>query len=263
MTPTRRTVLLTGVAAGATTVLPFAALAEAHTSNMFETEAGTITVHPVEHASIVMETPVGTIYVDPVGDVSNYADFPRADLVLITHEHGDHYNVDTLNGIVTDSSQIVANPAVYDMLPDNLKAMATSMANGDTGSYDTLSVEAVPAYNITEGRLDYHPQGRDNGYVLNFEEYRVYISGDTEDTEEMRALENIDLAFVSMNLPFTMDIESAASGIDAFAPTYVYPYHYRGRDGGTQDPNELQAMLTGETEVQLAPWYDGEIMPSS
>ena len=263
MTPTRRTVLMTGIAAGATTVLPFAALAEAHTSNTFETEAGTITVHPVEHASIVMETPIGTIYVDPVGDVSNYEAFPRADLVLITHEHGDHYNVDTLNGIVTDSSQIVANPAVYDMLPDNLKAMATSMANGDTGSYDTMSIEAIPAYNTTEGRLQNHPEGRDNGYVLGLQDFRIYISGDTEDIPEMRALTDIDLAFVCNNLPYTMDMNAAASAVNEFRPATVYPYHYRGQDGGTQDPREFAELVDDGIEVRIGDWYGGDVMPDA
>ena len=261
MTPTRRTFLVAGAAAGSMTVLPFSVQAAAHTSNMFETAAGPITVHPVEHASIVMETPVGTIYVDPVGDLSNYADFPRADLVLITHEHGDHYNVETLNGVVTDATQLITNPAVHDMLPENLKAMATSMANGDTGSYDTLSVEAVPAYNITEGRLDFHPQGRDNGYVLGFEDFRVYISGDTEDTPEMRALTDIDLAFVSNNLPFTMDKEAAASAVNEFRPGAVYPYHYRGRDGGTQDPRAFAELVDDGIEVRIGDWYGGDVMP--
>ena len=264
MTTTRRHFLASAAAGAGMTLIPFRTRAEGHmASGTFETPGGTITVHPVNHASIVFETPVGVIYADPVGEAALYEGMPAPDLILITHEHGDHYNVDTLNAVGGDDTPIIANPAVFAMLPEEMQGRATELANGDSTEALGITIEAIPAYNITEGRLDYHPQGRDNGYVLGFEEYRVYISGDTEDTEEMRALENIDLAFVSMNLPFTMDIESAASGIDAFAPTYVYPYHYRGRDGGTQDPNELQAMLTGETEVQLAPWYDGEIMPSS
>ena len=104
-------------------------------------------------------------------------------------------------------------------------------------------MNAVPAYNITEGRTDYHPQGRDNGYVMTIDGLTIYVSGDTEATDEMKALDGIDLAFVSMNLPFTMSAEQAAEGVNAFAPSYVYPYHYRGQDGGTQDPEAFAALL--------------------
>ncbi|MCB5198305.1 L-ascorbate metabolism protein UlaG, beta-lactamase superfamily [Loktanella sp. DSM 29012] len=262
MKTTRRTFLISGAAAGSMTVLPFAAQAAAHTSNVFNTPAGDITVHPVEHASIVLETPVGTIYVDPVGDPSLYADFPRPDLVMITHEHGDHYNVDTLNGVITDATVMFANPAVFDMMPENLQAVTMSIANGETGTFDTLGIEAIPAYNITEERLNFHPEGRDNGYILGFDGFRIYVSGDTEDTPEMRALTEIDLAFVSNNLPFTMDMEAAASAVNEFAPTYVYPYHYRGRDGGTQDPNAFAELVDDAIEVRIGDWYGGDVMPS-
>ncbi|MBS1301605.1 MBL fold metallo-hydrolase [Loktanella sp. SALINAS62] len=262
MTPNRRAFLMTGAAAGSMTLLPFAAHAAAHTSNVFNTDAGDITVHPVEHASIVMETPIGTIYVDPVGDVAQYDAFPRADLVLITHEHGDHYNLDTLNGIVTESTQIITNPAVHDMLPDNLRALATALANGESGTYDTLSIDAIAAYNTTPERANFHPEGRDNGYVLGFDGFRVYISGDTEATPEMLALENIDLAFVCMNLPFTMSKESAAIAVNTFAPTYVYPYHYRGQEDGTQDPEAFAGLVNDGIEVRIGNWYGGDVLPS-
>lgn len=255
-THTRRQFIATSAAAaGAITVLPYAARAEAHAGDTFETDAGPIKVHPVAHASFVMETPMGTIYADPVGDAAQYADFPDADLILITHEHGDHYNAETLAALVKENTQIIANPAVFGMLPDDLKTKASEVANGETANFETLVVEAIPAYNLTEDRKQFHPQGRDNGYVLNFEGFRVYISGDTEDIPEMRALTNIDLAFVCMNLPFTMDANAAASAVSEFAPTYVYPYHYRGRDGGTQDPADFAKRLGGDTEVLMGDWY--------
>lgn len=256
MTATRRTFLATAAASGAITLLPFAARAQAQTGDVFETPAGPITVHPVSHASFVMETPKGTIYVDPVGDVGNYSDFPAADLILVTHEHGDHYNEVTLQGVAQDGIQIITNPAVFGMLSEGLKANAREVANGDVAVFANMNIEAIPAYNMTEERLNFHPQGRDNGYVLNFEGFRVYISGDTEDIPEMRALMDIDLAFVCMNLPFTMDANAAASAVSEFAPKFVYPYHYRGRDGGTQDPEAFAKRLgTAEIKVMMGDWY--------
>jgi len=256
MTPTRRTFLTGAAAAGTVTLLPFTARAAAHGGDMFETPAGAITVHPISHASFVMETPLGVIYVDPVGDAGQYGDFPAPDMILITHEHGDHYNAETLATLVGEDTQLVANPAVYDMMAEEVKAKTTSLANGDSTELAGLTIDAIPAYNLTEERKNFHPEGRDNGYVLSFDGFRVYISGDTEDIPEMRALENIDLAFVCMNLPFTMDAEAAASAVAEFAPTYVYPYHYRGRDGGTQDPAEFASMLDGDIEVKMGDWYE-------
>ncbi|KPA99878.1 MBL fold metallo-hydrolase [Ahrensia marina] len=239
----------------AVTLLPYAARAAGHSSDVFQTDAGDIKVHPVAHASFVMETPVGTIYVDTVGEAEDYADFPAPDLMLITHEHGDHYNAETLAALIGENTQIITNPAVKDMLSEELKSKASALANGEETDFNGLKISAIPAYNTTEERLQFHPKGRDNGYVLGFEGFTVYISGDTEDIPEMRALEGIDLAFVCMNLPFTMDVEAAASAVSEFKPTYVYPYHYRGRDNGTQDPAEFAKLLEGEIEAKMGEWY--------
>lgn len=255
MTQTRRRFLTTTAAAiGMTTFIPFIARA-AMAGDVFPTKGGDITVHPVNHASFVMETPVGTIYCDPVGDVSLYADFPRPDLILVTHHHGDHYNADTLAGLVGDNTIIITNPAVMDQLPDALKAKASSIANGEATTFNGLSIDAIPAYNMTEGREKFHPKGRDNGYVLSFDGFRIYISGDTEDIPDMRALKDIDLAFICMNLPFTMDAKAAASAVVEFKPKFVYPYHYRGRDDGTQDPAEFEKLVGMATKVKMGPWY--------
>lgn len=202
-----------------------------------------------------MQTPAGTIYVDPVGDASAYGDMPAPDLILITHEHGDHYDAETLAAIAGDETPLVTNPAVFAMLPADMQARATSIGNGESTSFGDVGVDAIPAYNITEERLNFHPQGRDNGYVVSVDGLRVYISGDTEDIPEMRALEDIDVAFVCMNLPFTMDATAAASAVAEFAPSYVYPYHYRGRDNGTQDPAEFANLLGDEIEVKMGGWY--------
>lgn len=237
------------------TLLPYQLHAAAHAADSFDTANGRVTVHSVSHASFVMETPAGVVYVDPVGDAASYSDFAAPDLILITHEHGDHYNADTLAAIVGDTTQMIVNPAVMAMLPADMIGKATAIANGESTTAGDVAVEAIPAYNISEDRLNFHPQGRDNGYVVTIDGMRIYISGDTEDTPEMRALTDIDLAFVCMNLPFTMDAEAAASAVAEFAPTYVYPYHYRGRDNGTQDPAEFANLLDGATEVKMGGWY--------
>ncbi len=256
MTQTRRHFITTSTAAlGITTLLPFAARAASHSGDTFKTSAGDITIHPISHASFVMETPAGTIYCDPVGSVEAYAKFPRADIVLITHHHGDHYKPDILAGLVGDNTKMITNPTVFDKLPANLKSKARKMANGENAIFKSVGIDTIPAYNTTESRKKFHPEGRDNGYVLGFGDFRIYISGDTEDTAEMRALTNIDLAFVCMNLPFTMDVAAAASAVAEFKPEFVYPYHYRGRDGGTQDPAEFAKLIGDNTTVKIAPWY--------
>jgi len=198
------------------------------------TSGATITIlpfmaHADGHSGDTFETPTGTLTVHPVRHAS----------IIMTH--GD--------------TTIYVDPAVYDQLPEGLKAQAVSLANGDSEALEIGTLTAIPAYNISEDRLQFHPQGRDNGYVLDLGGYRIYMSGDTEDIPEMRALENIDVAFVCMNLPFTMDATAAASAVSEFAPTYVYPYHYRGRGDGTQDPSEFAGMLTSVTEAKLGGWY--------
>ena len=258
MTITRRHMLATA-AASTITVLPFRVFAGGHLPNEFKTDGGVILIHPVSHASFVMETPAGTIYVDPVGDAAQYEAFPAADLILITHEHGDHYNADTLAALKGDATHVIANPAVAGMIGDADHVEA--IANGESTEWNGVGIEALGAYNITEERLNFHPKGRDNGYVLTIDGHRTYISADTEDHEEMRALRDIDLAFVCMNLPFTMDAAAAASAVSEIKPSFVYPYHYRGRDGGTQDPAEFAALIEGDgVEVKMGDWYaPGEI----
>lgn len=256
MTFTRRRALKLGAAGaaglGAATIVPFVAHAQ-DDGDVYETASGEIAIFPVSHASFVMKTPNMVIYVDPVGGADAYSQHPAPDLILITHEHGDHYDAETLAGLVEEGTQLVTNPAVFDMLPADLKGRAVAIANGENTTVGEMSINAIPAYNTTEERLQYHPEGRDNGYVLGIGGRRIYIAGDTEDIPEMRALEDIFIAFVPMNLPYTMDVEQAASGVAAFAPTYVYPYHYRG-----SDPDAFAENLAGSdvgTEVVMGPWY--------
>ena len=260
MTTRRDFLTRTAATVGAITVLPLTARGAAH-GGALSFAGGQVAIHPVAHASFVMETPAGVIYVDTVGEASAYADLPDPDLILITHQHGDHYNADLLAEIGGDAP-LVVNPAVLDMLPEGLKARASALANGESTEAMGIGIEAIPAYNITEGRENFHPQGRDNGYVLSVAGARFYVSGDIEGVPEMRALRDIDVAFVCMNLPFTMDAEQAADAVAEFAPAVVIPYHYRGRDGGTQDPAAFAAMLAAAgagTEVTLHDWYNGSL----
>lgn len=252
---TRRRFLASAAAgAGAVTILPYAVRAESHGgADMFQTETGAITVHPVEHASFVMETPAGVIYVDPVGDAQLYAALPAPELILITHEHGDHFDPDALAAL-KGNARLITNPAVAEKLTGDVSADEV-LANGESTEWNGATIDAIPAYNTTEDRLNFHPEGRDNGYVLTIDGFRTYVSGDTEDIPEMRALQNIDLAFVCMNLPFTMTAEAAASAVKEFMPSFVYPYHYRGRDGGTQDPEAFAAMVADTSEAKLGDWY--------
>jgi L-ascorbate metabolism protein UlaG (beta-lactamase superfamily) len=257
MTITRRETLGLGLTAitslGLGTVMPFAALAQTGGGDSYETDGGTITIHPIAHASFVMTTPSMTIYCDPVGEASAYSAHAAPDLILITHEHGDHYKPETLAALVGENTKLVTNPSVFAMLPEDLKARATAIANGETTTVDGMEIEAVPAYNTTEDRLKYHPKGRDNGYVLSIGGRRVYIAGDTEDTPEMRALSDIFIAFLPMNLPFTMTVDQAASAVAEFKPAYVYPYHYR--DSDPQAFADKVAASEAATEVVMGPWY--------
>ncbi len=250
---TRRDVFRNSAAFAGLTILPFSAHAAAHAGDSFA--GGAVTVFPVAHASFVMTTPAGVIYADPVGDAAAYDGLPPADLILVTHEHGDHFNVDTLTALKGESTALITNPAVFGKLPEGLKGNASEIGNGGSAAFGGAAIDAIPAYNMTPDRANFHPQGRDNGYVLTLDGFRVYISGDTEDIPEMRSLSGIDLCFLCMNLPFTMDAEAAASAVREFGPSYVYPYHYRGRDGGAQDPAHFAELAGDATEVKFAEWY--------
>lgn len=253
----RHTLILGAASFAAAGLADFPLAASAQTTAMggdtYPTDSGEITVHPVSHASLVMTTPGMVIYVDPVGGAEAYAGLPAPELILVTHEHSDHYDPETLAALMGENTRLITNPAVYDMLPEALKSRATAIANGESTTVNDIAIDAIPAYNTTEDRLRYHPQGRDNGYVLSLDGRRVYVAGDTEDTPEMHALENIDIAFVPMNLPYTMTVEQAAAGVAAFAPATVYPYHYNDSD------IDAFAAMVGEqapdTQVVRGDWY--------
>lgn len=222
------------------------------TGDHHPTASGDLVVHPVEHASLVMAWDGKIIFVDPTGGAARYREFPAPDVIVITDIHGDHQDVSTLNGLDTAKAQLVVPSAVNANLPLRLKGQATVLANEESGSVAGIDIEAIPMYNITSGRTQYHSKGRGNGYVLTFAGLRVYVSGDTEDIPEMRSLDAIDVAFLCMNLPFTMDVNQAAAAVREFQPKVVYPYHHRGSNMAnftSQVGSDLPV------EVRLRNWY--------
>ena len=190
--------------------------------------------------------------VDPVGGAELFQGVPRPDLILITDIHQDHFNVDTLNALVGEKTKLVVSAAVEEQLPAPLKERASVATPGKVLEVAGIRIDTIPAYNLTPDRLKYHPKGRGNGYVLVLGGKRIYVSGDTEDIPEMLALKEIDLAFVCMNLPYTMTVEQAARAVRAFKPKIVYPYHYRGSD--LEQFKKLVGSDSG-VEVRLRDWY--------
>lgn len=216
------------------------------------TSHGEVIIRPVSHASFVLSAPGQIIYVDPVGGLAPYAALPKPDLVVLTHGHGDHTHADTLSAIVQPRTRIIAPAAVRQALPEPLRLRVMTLANGDSTTADGMTIEAVPMYNTTTDRLRYHPKGLGNGYVMTFGDKRIYVPGDTEATPDMLALKDIDVAFLPMNLPFTMTVQQAADAVRTFKPKVVYPYHSRG-----SDVNEFARLVGADAgiELRLRKWY--------
>ncbi|WP_225413401.1 MBL fold metallo-hydrolase [Stigmatella hybrida] len=220
--------------------------------DVISTSRGNLTLRPVNHASFVMYWASKTLYVDPVGEASLYEGLPRPDAVFVTDIHGDHLSANTLTALVQEGTVIVAPQAVKDALPAELQAKVQVLANGGTLKVADVSTEAIPMYNLTPERLQFHAKGRGNGYLLTFGATRVYIAGDTEDIPEMRALRNIDVAFIPMNLPYTMTVQQAADAVREFKPKVVYPYHFRESD--LAEFTRLVGTDVG-VEVRVRDWY--------
>ena len=180
----------------------------------------------IKHASIQINYNGLEIEVDPVGKgmkpETDYSQFPKADLILVTHEHHDHFDADAIAQLRTASTKIFLNPAVQKML-----GSGKALKNGDKVKVaDDITLEAVPAYNTTPGREQFHPKGRDNGYILTLDGMRIYIAGDTEDIPEMANLKDIDIAFLPCNQPYTMTVEQAVRAAKVIKPKVLFPYHY-------------------------------------
>ncbi len=216
-------------------------------TDTFQTSAGPVRITPIMHASVLIEANGRTIYIDPAQ--GSYENRPPADLILITDIHGDHMSPDNVKKLSSSGVEVMAPRAVADKMH-----VDTVIANGETRHWQGWTIEAFPAYNLTRGPKAgtfYHDKGRGNGYVLSYGGKRFYFSGDTEDIPEMAQLKNIDVAFVCMNLPYTMTPDEAAEAVKKFHPAIVYPYHYRG-----SDVKAFARDLEGSgIEVRLREWY--------
>jgi L-ascorbate metabolism protein UlaG (beta-lactamase superfamily) len=225
--------------------------------------ASSFNVTPISHATMVLEWDGKIIYVDPVGGAEAFADQPKPDLILVTDIHGDHLNIETLQAIMQDNTYLIIPQAVADKLPQELSSKARILSNGETTNLRRLegfAFEAIPMYNLREEALKFHEKGRGNGYVMQKDGKRVYISGDTEDIPEMRTLKNIEVAFVCMNLPYTMTIENAASAVLEFKPKTIYPYHYRGTEGKSDVVKFKSILNKGDAGIEVVQldWYARE-----
>jgi L-ascorbate metabolism protein UlaG (beta-lactamase superfamily) len=240
-------------------VMATVSFAQRPAADVIQTSKGPLSIQPVKHATLVFTWGGKTIYADPDGGKAAFEGLADPDLILITDIHGDHFNVETLNALNTDHVTLIVPQAVADKLPDNLKSKAVVLNNGKTVDKLNASIKAIPMYNLPESPDAKHTKGRGNGYVLTFGNKTVYISGDTAGVPEMRALKNIDVAFVCMNLPYTMDVPEAASAVLDFKPKIVYPYHYRGQNGLSDTEAFKKAVNDKDKniEVRLRNWYPG------
>lgn len=225
-----------------------------------KSQTSDIIITPIEHATTVLEWNDITIYIDPVGEATAFEGQKQPDLILITDIHGDHFSLETLEALETSKAKIVVPQAVADKIPDGFTPQLDVLDNGATKERYGITIEAIPMYNLREEALKFHQKGRGNGYVLNMGGERLYFSGDTEDIPEMRALQNIDKAFVCMNLPYTMTPESAASAVLEFSPKQVYPYHYRGNPDVSDVSKFKELVQQGNSEIEVIQldWYPGD-----
>lgn len=228
---------------------------QAQSSNTDSTEKRSF-VTPISHASMVLNMGQQVIYADPVG-ADLFKNQPKPNIIVITDIHGDHMDAATLKAVSQTDTIIVVPQAVKDQLTDPIPGKMVVVKNGEKTNQNGVEIEAIPMYNIPESSETFHIKGRGNGYILSSEGMRVYIAGDTSATPEMKALKDIDVAFVPMNLPYTMDEEEAAEGVLAFKPKVVHPYHYRGQSG-LADINKFKELVNAKDpniDVQLLNFY--------
>ncbi|MFZ4395808.1 MAG: MBL fold metallo-hydrolase [Kiritimatiellia bacterium] len=231
------TCLLVGMAGVAGAQAPFE-------SDVLKTSAGDVTMTFIGHGSLWFAFGGKIIHVDPWGKLADYTRMPKADIILVTHEHQDHLDPATIRALRGSNTVVLLTAACAERLPDG-----TILKNGDVQTVAGVKIEAVPAYNLVNKREDgqpYHPKGAGNGYLLTFGDQRVYVAGDTENTPEMKALKNIDVAFLPMNLPYTMTPAMVADAVRAFHPKVLYPYHF-----GETDTSKLTALLKDLPDVEV------------
>ena len=210
----------------------------------FKTSAGDLKITFIGHGTLMFTFGGKIIHVDPYSDVADYTKLPKADMILLTHEHGDHLDSKALGAVHTEKSVVVLTETCAKQIQGGIV-----MKNGDVKTIEGLKIEAVPAYNILHKRPEgqpFHPKGIGNGYVITFGDKRVYVAGDTENITEMKELKNIDIAFLPMNLPYTMTPEMVADAAKVLKPKILYPYHF-----GETDTSKLVNLLKGMKEIEV------------
>lgn len=222
----------------------FSGSAKTFETDRFTTkDGGELVITFIKHGSLQLTFNGHHIQIDPVSEYADYSTFPKADIILITHEHGDHLDPKAISTLEKSDTLLITNESSNKIL-----GKGTVMKNGDKLTpVDYLTIEAVPAYNTTPGREKFHPRHRDNGYILTLGGTRIYIAGDTEDIPEMKELKDIDIAFLPVNQPYTMTVPQAVHAAEMFAPKILYPYHY----GDTNVEEIKEQLKNGKTEVRI------------
>jgi L-ascorbate metabolism protein UlaG (beta-lactamase superfamily) len=214
--------------------------------DIFQTSLGELRITCIGHGTLMFTFDGKIIHVDPVFRYADYTKMPKADLILVTHEHGDHLDDVAIQDLTKEGTAVVCTKKCLDRL--NIEGNII-MKNGDTKTVQGIKIEAVPAYNIKHMRSEnspFHPKGEGNGYILTFGDKRVFVAGDTENTPEMKILKNIDVAFLPMNLPYTMTPEMVADAARTFKPKVLYPYHF-----GNTDTSKLVELLKDNPEIEV------------
>jgi L-ascorbate metabolism protein UlaG (beta-lactamase superfamily) len=213
-------------------------------TDTINTSAGSVAITFIGHGSLMLSWNGKVIHIDPLSRLADYGTMPPADLILITHHHGDHLDPAAIKKITREGTILVLTAKCAETVKDGIV-----MKNGDARDFSGIKVDAVPAYNLVHHAPEggpYHPKGEGNGYILTIGKTRIYVAGDTENTPEMKALRNIDVAFLPMNLPYTMTPEMVADAVKAFKPKIFYPYHY-----GETDTSSLLKLLQGTKGVDV------------
>ena len=214
------------------------------TTDKIKTGQGDLAITFLGHATLMMSYEGKIIHIDPVSQYADYSNLPKADLILVTHEHGDHLDLKAIDAITKGKTAVVVTENVAKQVKGGIV-----LKNGDEKTIQGLKIAAVPAYNIVNMRspgVPYHVKGVGNGYIITFGDKRVYIAGDTENTPEMKSLEKIDIAFLPMNLPYTMIPEMVADAAKAFKPKIIYPYHF-----GNTNTQKLIDLLKDEKNIEV------------
>jgi L-ascorbate metabolism protein UlaG (beta-lactamase superfamily) len=244
--PEENTMIKKLFAVALTVLIVSAGLCHAERTDVMKTDQGDLEITLLGHGSLMFKFQGKVLFVDPFSKVADYSKLPKADIILITHEHPDHTDPAAIAKIRTDKTLLAASKAAQEKIKD-----AVVMENGDTSAVGGFQVQAVPAYNIVHKRESgqpYHPKGRGNGYVISFANLKVYVAGDTEFVPEMKDLKGIDVAFLPVNLPYTMTAEMAAEAANAIKPRILYPYHFAM---GNSDVSKLPEMLKNVSGIEL------------